>query len=69
MSETIKVLNWLGSPKELTRDQFLECWLEHVRQLRILSYEKDWQDRVDLMVRDVTARVDLEFKRLREEQS
>ena len=63
MKTTITVQGYFGD-KELTQDEFVTQWVDHVAQLRRLSWTQEWADEVDAILAKVTREARAEFIRL-----
>ena len=66
--KTITVANSFGSDIQLTKEEFAKRWTDHLNQLRMISWEQDWQQKVDRMMEETRDECHREFDRLWEKQ-
>ena len=64
--ETVTVVGYFGKDKQVTREEFVKVWKEHISELRRLS----WDDpRISEIIETVQEIASVEFDRLRAAQS
>lgn len=63
-AQTITVENFVGNDVQITLEQFSKTWIDHVNQLRRISYSMDWQQEVSAMKMKVEKECKIEFDRL-----
>jgi len=61
--KTITVDTHFGE-KEITQDQFINQWVEHVNQIRMINWSTEWQDKVLKIVNEVRSEAEDEFDRI-----
>jgi hypothetical protein len=61
--KTITVQGHFGD-LELSKDKFIARWVDSVSDLQRLSWEPEWQDKVNAMKEDVLIEANREFERL-----
>ena len=55
--------------KKVTKQQFINAWTEHVRELRRIDYSDSWMEEVDVMKSKVEWKAGQEFEKLYKRQS
>ncbi len=51
-NDTITVKGYFGN-KQMTKAEYAKRWTDHVQELRMLSWDIDWQKKVDRMMTEV----------------
>ncbi len=64
---TITVQGHFGKDKQITREQFIQEWVNHAKQLHNLSWEA--HEEIVVIVKQVESIAVIEFTRLLAEQS
>ena len=65
---TITVNGYFGE-KEVTKEEFAQEWIDHIRQLKRISYSLDWMDYVTSVEKKTELECDAEFDRMWEKQN
>ena len=62
-AQTIKVDTFFGT-KDITKNDFIKQWEDHVKQLKSIDYSMEWQEKVSVMIKNVTDTASKEFDRI-----
>lgn len=61
--KTIIAESFFGD-KTLTKEEFANRWMDHIRELRHLAYDTEWQQEVDSFVEKTRDKAHHEFNRI-----
>jgi hypothetical protein len=61
---TITVNGYFGKDKQITKQEFAKVWIDHLTQMRTISWDQAWQQNVDAMIDKTRTQCHAEFDRL-----